>query len=83
MLGLNLIRNCQPEQDGVPGSFVSEALGISVVALNLVEAAVLFHVYNAESVPLDAGHVGMLVGLGTVGGLWLRVRDWLTLHSGQ
>ncbi len=74
---------CQPEQDGVPRSFVSEAHVISVVALNLVEAAVLFHAHNAESVSLDAGHVGMLVGLGAVGGLWLRVRHWLTLHSGQ
>ncbi len=81
--GHNFIRYCQPEQDGVPGSFVSEALVISVVTLNRVEAAVLFHAYNAKSVPLDAGHVGMLVGLGTVGGLWLRVRDWLTLHSNQ
>ncbi len=51
----------------MPRSFVSEAHVISVVALNLVEAAVLFHAHNAESVSLDAGHVGIARRDGTCG----------------
>ncbi len=37
---------------------------------------------DKESVSLDAGHVGMLVGPAAVGGLWPRVRDWLAPRSG-
>ena len=37
---------------------------------------------DKESVSLDAGHVGMLVGPAAVGSLWPRVRDWLAPRSG-
>ncbi len=36
---------------------------------------------DKESISLDAGHVGMLVGPETVGSLWPRVRDWLEPRS--
>ncbi|MDQ4062929.1 MAG: class III poly(R)-hydroxyalkanoic acid synthase subunit PhaC, partial [Actinomycetota bacterium] len=36
-----------------------------------------------ESVSLEAGHVGMLVGPGTMGGLWPRVRLWLASRSAR
>src|SRR5215210_4415899 len=36
---------------------------------------------DKASVSADAGHVGMLAGPGVVGGLWLRVRDWLAPRS--
>ena len=32
---------------------------------------------NQESISLDAGHPGILVGPGAMGGLWPRVREWL------
>jgi hypothetical protein len=35
---------------------------------------------DKESVSLDVGHVGMLVGPGAVD-LWPRVRDWLAPRS--
>ena len=38
---------------------------------------------DKESVALDAGHVGMLVGPAAVGSLWPRLRDWLAPRSGQ
>jgi len=38
---------------------------------------------NKETISLEAGHVGMLVGPAAVGGLWPRVRDWLAPRSGQ
>ena len=38
---------------------------------------------DVESVTLDAGHVGMLVGPGAVGSLWPRLRDWLAPRSGH
>jgi hypothetical protein len=38
---------------------------------------------DKASVSADAGHVGMLAGPGVVGGLWLRVRDWLAPRSGR
>ena len=38
---------------------------------------------DKASVSADAGHVGMLAGPGAVGGLWLRVRDWLAPRSGR
>ena len=38
---------------------------------------------DQESVSLNAGHVGMLVGPAAVGSLWPRVRDWLAPRSGQ
>ncbi len=47
----------------MPRSFVSEAFVISVVAMNLVETAMLFHAHNAESVSLDGGHVEAVGGL--------------------
>ncbi len=37
---------------------------------------------DKESVSLEAGHVGMLVGPAAVGSLWPRLRDWLTPRSG-
>ncbi|CAA9422363.1 MAG: Polyhydroxyalkanoic acid synthase [uncultured Rubrobacteraceae bacterium] len=37
---------------------------------------------DKESVSLDAGHVGMLVGPGAAD-LWPRVRDWLVSRSGR
>ncbi len=37
---------------------------------------------DKESVSLDAGHVGMLVGPGAAD-LWPRVRDWLAARSGR
>lgn len=37
---------------------------------------------DKESISLDAGHVGMLVGPGAVD-LWPRVRDWLAPRSGR
>ena len=37
---------------------------------------------DKESVSLDAGHVGMLVGPGAAD-LWPRVRDWLAPRSGR
>ena len=37
---------------------------------------------DKESVSLDAGHVGMLVGPAAVGSLWPRLRDWLAPRSG-
>ncbi len=36
-----------------------------------------------ESVTLDAGHVGMLVGPAAAASLWPRVREWLEPRSGQ
>ncbi len=36
---------------------------------------------DKESVSLDAGHVGMLVGPAAVGELWPRVRGWLAPRS--
>ncbi|HLL39186.1 MAG TPA: alpha/beta fold hydrolase [Rubrobacteraceae bacterium] len=39
--------------------------------------------WDQESVSLEAGHVGMLVGPAAVGSLWPRVRDWLAPRSGQ
>lgn len=36
---------------------------------------------DTESVSLDAGHVGMLVGPAAVGSLWPRLRDWLAPRS--
>jgi polyhydroxyalkanoate synthase len=36
---------------------------------------------DQESVSLDAGHVGMLVGPAAVGSLWPRVREWLAPRS--
>jgi polyhydroxyalkanoate synthase len=36
---------------------------------------------DQESVSLDAGHVGMLVGPGVRGSLWPRVREWLAPRS--
>jgi len=36
---------------------------------------------DKESISLDAGHVGMLVGPAAVGSLWPRVRDWLEPRS--
>jgi polyhydroxyalkanoate synthase subunit PhaC len=38
---------------------------------------------DQESVSLDAGHVGMLVGPAAAGSLWPRVREWLAPRSGQ
>ena len=38
---------------------------------------------DQESVSLDAGHVGMLVGPAAVRDLWPRVHDWLESRSGQ
>jgi polyhydroxyalkanoate synthase len=38
---------------------------------------------DKESVSLDAGHVGMLVGPAAVGSLWPRIRDWLAPRSGE
>jgi polyhydroxyalkanoate synthase len=38
---------------------------------------------DRESVTLDAGHVGMLVGPAAVTSLWPRVREWLEPRSGQ
>jgi polyhydroxyalkanoate synthase subunit PhaC len=38
---------------------------------------------DQESISLDAGHVGMLVGPGAMGSLWPRVRDWLAPRSGR
>lgn len=38
---------------------------------------------DQETIALDAGHVGMLVGPGAMGGLWPRVRDWLVPRSGK
>ena len=38
---------------------------------------------DKEYVSLDTGHVGMLVGPGAGGGLWPRVREWLTPRSSQ
>ncbi|MBA4117189.1 MAG: alpha/beta fold hydrolase [Rubrobacter sp.] len=37
---------------------------------------------DKESISLDAGHVGMLVGPAAVGSLWPRLRDWLAPRSG-
>ncbi len=37
---------------------------------------------DKESVSLDAGHVGMLVGPAAVVSLWPRLRDWLAPRSG-
>jgi pimeloyl-ACP methyl ester carboxylesterase len=37
---------------------------------------------DKETVSLDAGHVGMLVGPAAVGSLWPRLRDWLAPRSG-
>ena len=37
---------------------------------------------DKESVSLEAGHVGMLVGPAAVGSLWPRLRDWLAPRSG-
>ncbi|MBD0356821.1 MAG: class III poly(R)-hydroxyalkanoic acid synthase subunit PhaC, partial [Rubrobacter sp.] len=36
---------------------------------------------DKEYVSLDTGHVGMLVGPGSGGGLWTRVREWLAPRS--
>ena len=38
---------------------------------------------DQESVTLDAGHVGMLVGPAAVASLWPSVHDWLAPRSGQ
>jgi polyhydroxyalkanoate synthase subunit PhaC len=38
---------------------------------------------DKETVSLDAGHVGMLVGPTAKGSLWPRVREWLAPRSGQ
>jgi polyhydroxyalkanoate synthase len=38
---------------------------------------------DKESVSMDAGHVGMLVGPVAKGSLWPRVRDRLATRSGQ
>ncbi|MDQ3302187.1 MAG: alpha/beta fold hydrolase [Actinomycetota bacterium] len=38
---------------------------------------------DQESVSLNAGHVGMLVGPGAMSGLWPRIRDWLAPRSAQ
>ena len=38
---------------------------------------------DQESITLEAGHVGMLVGPGDMGGLWSRVRDWFVPRSGK
>lgn len=38
---------------------------------------------DQESVSLDAGHVGMLVGPAAMGSLWPRLREWLAPRSGQ
>jgi polyhydroxyalkanoate synthase len=38
---------------------------------------------DKETVSLDAGHVGMLVGPLAKGSLWPRLREWLALRSGQ
>ena len=38
---------------------------------------------DKESVSLEAGHVGMLVGPAAVGSLWPRLRDWLAPRSSQ
>jgi polyhydroxyalkanoate synthase len=37
---------------------------------------------DKESVSLEAGHVGMLVGPAAVRELWPRVRDWLAPRTG-
>lgn len=38
---------------------------------------------DQESITLEAGHVGMLVGPGAMGGLWSRVRDWFAPRLGK
>jgi len=38
---------------------------------------------DLESVSLDAGHVGMLVGPAAVRDLWPRLREWLAPRSGR
>ena len=38
---------------------------------------------DQESVTLDAGHVGMLVGPAAVGSLWPRLHQWLAPRSGH
>lgn len=38
---------------------------------------------DQESITLEAGHVGMLVGPGAMGSLWSRVRDWFAPRSGK
>jgi polyhydroxyalkanoate synthase subunit PhaC len=38
---------------------------------------------DQESVSLDAGHVGMLVGPAAVRSLWPRLHAWLEPRSGQ
>ena len=38
---------------------------------------------DQESVSLDAGHVGMLVGPAAMSSLWPRLQDWLAPRSGQ
>ena len=38
---------------------------------------------DQQSVSLDAGHVGMLVGPAAVDGLWPRLREWLAPRSSQ
>ena len=37
---------------------------------------------DKESISVNSGHVGMLVGPAAVGSLWPRVRDWLGPRSG-
>jgi polyhydroxyalkanoate synthase len=38
---------------------------------------------DQESVSLNAGHVGMLVGPAAVGSLWPRLHEWLAPRSGH
>lgn len=55
-----------------------------VVPHSQTEATVaLAHSPDKEYVSLDAGHVGMLVGLVAKDSLWPRVREWLAPRSGQ
>ncbi len=44
---------------------------------------ILARTSDKESVSMDAGHVGMLVGPAAIDGLWPRLRDWLTPRSGH
>ncbi len=54
-----------------------------VVPTSQTEATIrLARSKDKESISLDAGHVGMLVGPGA-GDLWPRVRDWLAPRAGR
>jgi polyhydroxyalkanoate synthase len=55
-----------------------------VVSPSQTEATtILARTSDKESLSLDAGHVGMLVGPAAVDSLWPRLRDWLTPRSGH